>query len=213
MTHTGVLRVRGSAVWAALVIAAAVTVSACSGGSPEPPPIDEPETTVSASPEATQASSPSGVPDQPTPKATSTSGEKQTGGSGSLDNATRQEAIAFVSGLLKVLDEGGQTGDFDKATALFDESCTTCVRGIVYAKSIYTQNHKLVGGKYTDPRYTVAGGSADDVLIQVESTVSAYKIVDSAGKTVEQQPASDDVSNFRIKKSSSGWHVVEWSNS
>ncbi len=190
----------------------ALTLTAC-GGSPEPPPLDEPISTASASPLPTPTASPSAPADESTPAATPTAGKKQTAGSGALDEATKREAIGFVSGLLKALDEGGQTGNFTESLAMFDESCTTCKAGIAYAQSIYAQKHKLVGGRYTDPRYTVGGGTADDVTIQVKSKVSAYKIVDAAGKTVQDEPASDVILNLRIKKSSNGWHVVEWSNS
>lgn len=114
---------------------------------------------------------------------------------------------------MDALDVGASTGDFARATAVFAPSCESCKRGIAYAQGIYAQGQKIVGGHYENPKFGVNKSPVGDVVVSVNSTVAAFKVVDAKGKTVGRSDAEKNVSNFHLKKSGNGWHVVEWSYS
>ena len=137
----------------------------------------------------------------------------QTGGGGKVDAATKAAATAFTKKVLAALDKATTTGDFKDVQAVFDTSCSSCKDGIAYIQGIYAKNQKIVGGQYEDPKFSVAGSPVADVVVRVDSTVAAYKVVSASGKTIGQAGAEPDVSNFHLKKSGDTWHVVRWSYS
>ncbi|MBM7785809.1 DUF6318 family protein [Tenggerimyces flavus] len=191
-------------------VALACTLTACGGGSPEPPALDTPAPTQSVStptptPSATASAKPTAAP-TPTDVV-------ETGGGGKVDAATKAAAEAFVQNVLTALDKATTTGDFKDAQAVFDKSCTTCKDGIAYIQGIYAKNQKIVGGEYQDPRFSVVDSPVADVVVRVDSTVAAYKVVNAAGKTIGRAGAEPDISNFHLKKSGDTWHVVRWSYS
>lgn len=206
---------RGVSVRFSVGLAAAValvcTLTACGGGTPEPPPLDSPAPTQSASAEPTpEASATSAKPSvEPTP-----TNVVQTGGSGGkVDDATKAAATAFTKKVLAALDKATNTGDFKDVQAVFDKSCSSCKDGIAYIQGIYAKDQKIVGGQYEDPRFSVAASPVADVVVRVDSTVAAYKVVSASGKTIGRAGAEPDISNYHLKKSGDTWHVVRWSYS
>lgn len=195
----------------AAAVALACTLTACGGGTPEPPPLDSPAPTKSASAEPTPE--PSATPSAKPTASPSPTDVVQTGGGGKVDDATKAEATAFTKKVLAALDKATTTGDFKDVQAVFDPSCSSCKDGIAYIQGIYAKNQKIVGGQYEDPKFSVAASPVAAVVVRVDSTVAAYKVVSASGKTIGQAGAEPDISNYHLKKSGDTWHVVRWSYS
>lgn len=196
---------------AALLIAAVLSATACTGGQ--------------ASPGATESGGPpsSSVSATPTPTPTPTASYKPADASGRAQNVpvpvlpeaakaeTKEGAIAFAKHWFNLLSYGYETGDLKPIDSVTSSDCEPCSKAKSVITAWNTDGKWLIGGIMTTPSVStefVADSNASyQVAVQAHQTPLTYMRKD--GSIARSDPQSDDTGNLLFLSFADGaWRLV-----
>lgn len=194
---------------------AAIALTGCSEDAPEAGTVDDPTAqseTTEPTEEPTEDPTDSETTEaEPTDEPTDVEDEEGQLGPDEVDPDLATEAEVFVQDFLAKYDEAAGSGDFAPVTELYTETCGVCQNYVSSFRSVYEDGGRIEGGGFTDPSFTIVGGTADSVVIEVQSTIAPFEVIDADGETVDSSSAEPSTDQFRVQKDADGnWLVIGW---
>jgi hypothetical protein len=173
----------------AAVLAATITVAACSGDEDEP----------SSLPDATSADSASTPTD--------------TGSTSPADPTARLEAeiTEFIQEYARVINDSWQSADaLSRRREMFSDSCASCLAGYELAEQAQAQGLRFEGGIASLRDLQVDRIDGDVVTVSALTTSEAGRLLDDDNEVVQEFDASNDVQIvFQLHGDGSGnWMII-----
>ena len=163
---------------------AAVLLAGCSG---KPAP-KEPDSTGSASPEATATPPP--LPEAATQE-------------------TAEGAASFVDHYLAVLNYASRSGDTTPLQAISRADCTGCADYIQHYQERADAGGQIEGGEFTAGDISVAQYGTD-MSMQTELLIAAGSVVETAESDREEFDASTEMVTFIATHEGGSWRMTQF---
>lgn len=195
---------------AALLIAAVLSATACTGGQASP------GATVSSSPPSASVSA------TPTPTPTPTASYKPADASGRAQNVpvpvlpeaakaeTKEGLEAFARYWFELLSYGYETGDTSRIVAITSPECRSCEKAKTVITGWHADGRWLVGGQTQTPSVsaTFRADAQGNYQVAIQVSQAAISYFNPDGTIYRSTPKPDDTGNLMLAQYKGGsWYV------
>lgn len=116
---------------------------------------------------------------------------KETGEDAPAAGKDTKQAKAIVARYIKASNQATSSGDFTEVDKVAAASCATCKRARDNVTKIYRSGGKVEGDLFFKPQIDAGAVKGRLVDVSVMTWLTAYKIIDADGKTVESGDAEN----------------------